>query len=106
RRVDSYIRQLVDDLVDTVYDAPGSGLAAPQIGVPLRAIVTVVDEKLNVVLNPELVNASEEEIEAEEGCLSIPGWAGPVVRKERVTIRGLNRPRKPIKVNAEGWESR
>lgn len=105
-RVDGYIRQLIDNLVDTVNEAHGAGLAAPQIGVPLRAIVTNVDEKLHVVLNPEIVEESEEEVEAEEGCLSIPGWYGPVRRKERVTVRGLGRTGKPIKIKSEGWEAR
>jgi peptide deformylase len=107
RRVDPYIRQLVDDLIDTLRATPnGAGLAAPQIGVPLRAIVTNVDDKLNVVLNPEIVSQSEEEVEAEEGCLSIPGWYGPVRRKERVTVRGLSRTGKPVKLKSEGWEAR
>ena len=105
-RVDPYIRSLVADLIDTVRDANGAGLAAPQIGVPLRAIVTYVDEQLHVVLNPEIVDQSDEEIEADEGCLSIPGWYGPVKRKERVTVRGLSRTGKPTKVKSEGWEAR
>jgi peptide deformylase len=106
RRVDSYSRQLIEDLIDTLHSAQGAGLAAPQIGVPLRAIITLVEEKLNVVLNPEIVKRSEEESEAEEGCLSIPGWWGPVRRKERVTVRGLSRTGKPMKIKAEGWEAR
>lgn len=105
-RVDESIRHLIEDLIDTVHEAHGAGLAAPQIGVPLRAIVTNVDDQLHVVLNPEFVSQSEEEVEGEEGCLSIPGWYGPVTRKERVTVRGLSRTGKPIKIKAEGWEAR
>lgn len=105
-RVDGSIKTLVDDLIDTVRDAGGAGLAAPQIGIPLRAIVSVVDDKTQVVLNPEIVEESNEEIEGEEGCLSIPGWWGPVTRKERITIRGLNRNGKPIKIKSEGYEAR
>lgn len=105
-RVDNYTRSLIDDLTDTVRSAHGAGLAAPQIGVPLRAIVTFVDEKLHVVLNPEIVQESDEAVEADEGCLSIPGWYGPVERKERVTIRGLSKTGKPIKIKSEGWEAR
>jgi peptide deformylase len=105
-RFDDSAQRLIDDLIDTVRDAGGAGLAAPQIGVPLRALVTYVDEKLNIVVNPEIVEQSEEEIEAEEGCLSIPGWYGPVRRKEKVTIRGQNRKGKSIKIKAEGWEAR
>jgi peptide deformylase len=105
-RVDDSIRKLVADLVDTVHEAHGVGLAAPQIGVPLRAIVTLVEDKLNVVLNPEIVKESAEEIEGEEGCLSIPRWYGPVMRKEAVTVRGLSQTGKPIKIKSEGWEAR
>jgi peptide deformylase len=106
RRVDSYTKRLVQDLIDTVHEANGSGLAAPQINVPLRAIVTRVNEQIHVVLNPEIIKESEEEIEADEGCLSIPGWYGPVKRKEEVTIRGLSRTGKPLKIKSEGWEAR
>lgn len=106
RRVDDFVRKLVEDLVDTVHEANGAGLAAPQIGVSLRAIVTNVDDKLRIVLNPEIVEQSEEEVEADEGCLSIPGWYGPVKRKERVTVRGLSKTGKPIKLKSEGWEAR
>lgn len=105
-RVDASIHRLVDDLVDTVHAANGAGLAAPQIGVPLRAIVTNVDDSLQIVLNPEIVKASEEMEDGEEGCLSIRGWYGPVKRKERVTIRGLSVTGKPLKLKAEGWEAR
>jgi peptide deformylase len=105
-RVDDYTRQLIQDLIDTVNAAHGAGLAAPQINVPLRAIVTNVEDNLQVVLNPEIVDQSEEEIEQDEGCLSIPGWWGPVRRKARVTVRGLSRTGKPIKFKAEGMEAR
>lgn len=105
-RVDASIQKLIDDLIDTVDAAHGAGLAAPQIGIPLRAIVTYVDDNLNVVINPEITEQSDEEIEAEEGCLSIPGWWGPVKRKERVTVRGLNRKGKSVKIKAEGMEAR
>jgi peptide deformylase len=105
-RVDNYIRRLIDDLIETCHAANGAGLAAPQIGVPLRAIVTNVDDNVRVVLNPEIVKQSDEQVEGEEGCLSIPGWYGPVMRRERVTVRGLSRTGKPIKIKAEGWEAR
>ena len=105
-RVDASIQALIDDLIDTVYAANGAGLAAPQIGVPLRAIVTNVDDKLQIVINPEIVEMSDEEVEGEEGCLSIPGWYGPVRRKQRVTVRGLSRKGKPIKLKVADWEAR
>lgn len=105
-RVDESIKKLIEDLIDTVHEAHGAGLAAPQIGVPLRAIVTNVEDQLRVVLNPEIVEESEEQVEGEEGCLSIPGWYGPLMRKERVTVRGMSRTGKPIKIKSEGWEAR
>jgi peptide deformylase len=105
-RVDGYTRQLIDDLIDTVKEAHGAGLAAPQINVPLRAIVTYIDDQLNVVLNPEIIDESQDEIEQDEGCLSIPGWWGPVTRKAKVTVRGLSRTGKPIKLKTEGMEAR
>lgn len=105
-RVDDSIKKLIDDMIETVHEANGAGLAAPQIGVPLRLIVTVYDDRLRVVLNPEIVDASGEDIEDDEGCLSIPGWIGPVVRKEKVTVRGLSQTGKPIKIKTDGWEAR
>lgn len=107
RHVDDGVRKLVQDLKDTVESTPnGAGLAANQIAVPLRAIVTHIDGKTRAVINPEIVDISGDEIEAEEGCLSIPGWYGPVVRKQRVTVRGLNEKGKAIKIKAEEFEAR
>lgn len=105
-RVDESVQRLIDDLVDTLLDVGGAGLAAPQIGVPLRAFVTVVDDNLRVLINPEIIDESEDEVEGEEGCLSMMGWYGPVMRKERVTVRGLNRKGKSIKIKTEAWEAR
>ena len=106
-RVDESVKQLVDDLIDTVSATPnGAGLAANQIAVPLRALVTYVDQKPQVFINPEIVEESEEVDEAEEGCLSIPGWYGPVWRKERVTVRALNEKGKQFKVKAADFEAR
>lgn len=106
-RVDDSVRQLIDDLVETVESTPnGAGLAAPQIGVPLRAIVLHIDGKTTEVVNPEILEESEDEIEAEEGCLSIPGWYGPVWRKRRVVVKGLNRTGKSVKFKAEEFEAR
>ena len=106
-RVDDSARQLVQDLIDTVESTPnGAGLAAPQIGVPLRAIVTHIEGKSRPLINPEIVEESEDEVEAEEGCLSIPGWYGPVWRKQRVVVRGLTPSGKSVKIKAEDFEAR
>ena len=105
-RFDGSTKQLIEDLIETVRDVGGSGLAAPQIGVPLRAFVSNIEDRLQVVINPEIIDRSEDEIEDNEGCLSIPGWWGPVKRHARVTVRGLSRTGKPIKIKAEALEAR
>jgi peptide deformylase len=101
KRIDASIQQLIDDLIDTMRAAPGVGLAAPQIGVLQRVIVVEVDEKLTVLINPELVSASGE-WEPEEGCLSLPGYYANVKRAWAVTVRGKDRKGKDVKIKAEG----
>ncbi len=105
-RVDDSIDRLIQDMIDTMLDAPGSGLAAPQIGVPLRIITTHIDEELHVIVNPEIVWMSEETEIAEEGCLSIRGYAGPVERALRCRVRGIDRRGKKLKLKAEDWLAR
>jgi peptide deformylase len=90
--IDDEIRMLVDDMVATMYAAPGIGLAAPQIGVPLRVIVidlSVGAEKGKLIrlVNPEFL-AKEGEQKHDEGCLSVPGYGGSPVRPARVTVKG------------------
>lgn len=92
-RVDDSIRTLLDDMVETMYAAPGIGLAAPQVGVPLRAIVidlSVGEDPKQVIklVNPVVVEREGEQ-RHEEGCLSIPGYGGSPTRPLRVTVRGL-----------------
>ena len=92
--IDGAVKALLDDMVETMYAAPGIGLAAPQIGVSLRVIVIdlSVGEKqgqLIKLINPEIVEKEGEQRE-EEGCLSIPGVAGTPVRPARVTVTGLD----------------
>jgi peptide deformylase len=91
----SEIVRLIDDMIDTMYAAPGVGLAAPQIGVPLRIFVVDVSvgrdpSGLLVFVNPEIVEREGEQIE-EEGCLSVPGFEATVVRPGRVVVKGLDR---------------
>lgn len=93
------IERLIDDMVETMYAAPGIGLAAPQVGVSLR--IFVVDLSLGrsaadlvIMINPEFVERDGTQIE-EEGCLSLPGFAATVVRPARVVVRGLNRLGQP-----------
>lgn len=108
------LQTLIDDMIDTMREAPGVGLAAPQVDVPLRVIVVEygddeneeVPPKLFAVVNPEITRYSTENEVGTEGCLSIPGYAGDVERPLGVTVKGLNRRGQPVKFKAEGWLAR
>ena len=119
---DKNLQTLIDDMIETMREAPGVGLAAPQVGISDRLIVVEyadppeeeeeedepkeVKPKLYVMVNPEIVKTSEEKVLGVEGCLSIPGLVGEVERFERVQVKGLNRHGRPVKVKAEGWLAR
>jgi peptide deformylase len=117
-RFDKNLQIVIDDMVETMRDAPGVGLAAPQIGLPERLIVVEYYEreedeeiedapkKVWAIVNPEIVKASEETLMGVEGCLSIPNLVGEVERHAMVHVKGLNRHGKPVKVKAEGWLAR
>jgi peptide deformylase len=93
-QVDDRIRQLVDDMLHTMYDAKGVGLAATQVDVHLRVVVIDTSEERNqplVLINPEIIEASEEMLVWEEGCLSVPTIYDKVDRHARVKVRALNR---------------
>ncbi|EHR51986.1 peptide deformylase [Saccharomonospora marina XMU15] len=101
-RFDDSTKRLVDDLLDTV-DAPGrAGLAAPQIGVSLRAFSYNVEGSRGYVLNPRIVELSEETHEITEGCLSVPQLWFPTVRAKRAVVRGVDLRNEPITVSGEG----
>ena len=105
---------IIDDMVESLRDAPGVGLAAPQVDVPMRLIVVEfgdeedesVPPKLYTLANPEITRHSRETVMGTEGCLSIPNLIGDVERYESITIKGLNRQGKPMKVKAKGWLAR
>jgi peptide deformylase len=106
--VDDEVRALVDDLLETMYAADGIGLAAPQIGVPLRVFVyDVRDEEIEpgALVNPRIVEATGVQKEV-EGCLSIPGLDEVVQRKGHVVVEGLNRDGEAVRVEADGLLSR
>ena len=112
---DKDLNVLIDDMIETMREAPGVGLAAPQIGVPQRLIVIEYAEdeenedaepRLYVVVNPEIVQTSEETVLGVEGCLSVPGLVGEVDRFTEVVVRGQNRRGQPIKIKAQGWLAR
>ncbi len=104
-RVDETIRKLMDDMVETMVEAHGAGLAAPQVGVPLRVIVLKVDNQVYQLANPEMVRCEGEQT-GFEGCLSVPGLIGEVTRCQRVVARGQNRHGKEIRVKGDGLLAR
>jgi peptide deformylase len=104
-RVDDSTRKLIDDMVDTMREAPGIGLAAPQVGVLLRVIVAEVDDQLHALVNPEIIRCEGEQV-GDEGCLSIPGYVGEVKRFERVVVKAKNRAGKEVRVRGEGLLAR
>lgn len=102
-RVDASIVRLLDDLTETMMDAHGAGLAAPQIGVPLRAFVVRGEEnRVHALVNPEIIKAEGSQV-GYEACLSIPGWVGEVERSETVVVKGLNRKGKEVRIKASGF---
>ena len=101
RNFDASIHKLITDMLETMHDAPGVGLAAPQIGVPLRVIVIGIPEQDDFALiNPEVVKTKGERV-VSEGCLSIPGYMGHLKRAESVTVKGRDPSGKEIRIKAE-----
>src|SRR6266480_4804307 len=113
RPVDAFtadIEQLIDDMIETMYAAPGIGLAAPQVGVALRIFVIDLSlgrnpEELIVMVNPEFVERDGMQLE-EEGCLSVPGFNATVVRPVRAVVKGLDREGRPQQIEGEGLLAR
>jgi peptide deformylase len=115
-RFDSSLERLVNDMWETMHDAPGVGLAAPQIGVPLRVLVAewqeevegkIVKEERVALVNPEIIKRSKDELLGTEGCLSIPGYVGDNIRRAAaITVKGRDPHGKEIRVHAEGWFAR
>jgi peptide deformylase len=114
---DKDFQVLVEDMIETLRDAPGVGLAAPQIGLSQRLIVVeygeneeedeAVVKKLFVVANPEIiVPTTTEKIMGNEACLSVPGLAGEVERFTQIIVKGQNRRGQPIRLKLDGWTAR
>ena len=104
KRVDDKIRKLIKDMADTMYAAPGIGLAATQVDVHLRLIVIDISEtrdQLQVFINPEIITA-EGEAECEEGCLSVPGIFEKVTRAAQVTVTALDENGQERRLEADG----
>lgn len=100
--IDSSIQRLIDDMVETMQQIKGVGLAAPQVGVSLRVVVLQMPgEEPVAIINPEIVKRAGER-EVMEGCLSIPGYAGDIKRSVSVTVKGRDRQGKTIRIKATG----
>jgi len=108
------LRVLAEDMLETMRQAPGIGLAAPQVAKSVRLFVAEIEEsqehpgsgKTYIVFNPEYVFKSDELVDGVEGCLSIPGWAGEVTRHEQVVIKGLDKQGNRIRIEAKGLLAR
>lgn len=111
------LQQLVDDMIETMRQAPGVGLAAPQVNVSQRVIVVEYGEedeegeqktppKLYALVNPQIARISKEREVGTEGCLSIPGIIGDVDRPVGIVLRGQNRHGQPVRLKADGWLAR
>jgi peptide deformylase len=123
KRTNPATQQLIDDMVETMYEANGIGLAAIQVGVPERIIVVQLPlerdpeqdpedalplgrGELYAIINPQLARKSREVEEGIEGCLSVPGWVGEVSRHSSVTVKGLDRQGKDVRIKADGLLAR
>lgn len=105
-RVTELHRRLIADMLETMREAPGVGLAAPQVGVLERIFVWEVEEAHGAIVNPVVVERSSEKVEEEEGCLSLPGLYYPVERAEKMVVSGLDADGEPMKLEAEGLLAR
>lgn len=118
-RFDADLQRLIDDMIETLRDANGVGLAAPQVGRPLRLAVieTLPDEddagneiegtrELFVIINPELFWKSQEMTKGIEGCLSIPGYVGEVERPDSIRVRALDRHGRKMRLRLDDWTAR
>jgi peptide deformylase len=104
--IDGEVVRLVDHMAETMYSAPGIGLAATQVGVAKQVLVADIaarrpESELIVLINPEIV-AAEGEVIFEEGCLSVPDYQAEVKRHEKITVRGLNLKGEEVQIEAEG----
>jgi len=120
-KFDKDLQTLIDDMIETMREAPGVGLAAPQVNISQQLAVVEYAEheeqededaestkpkKLYVLINPEIIKSSEEKVTGVEGCLSIPGLIGDVERHQSIHVKALNRHGRPVKLKTEGWMAR
>jgi len=105
KKIDGKLLELVDDMIETMYDANGVGLAAPQVGILKRVVVIDIGEGPIVLINPEIISESGEQVEI-EGCLSIPGIWGEVKRPEQIIVEALDRDGNSQKIEGTGMLAR
>lgn len=119
-KFDKELQTLIDNMIETMREAPGVGLAAPQINISQQLAVIEYAEgededeegapprpkKLYVIINPEIIKVSEEKVLGIEGCLSIPGLHGEVERHEAIQVKAFNRHGNPVKLKVFGWMAR
>lgn len=103
RTIDGSIRKLISNMIETMHSVTGRvGLAAPQIGIPLRVIVISLPEEEDIaIINPQVVRRRGERL-VDEGCLSLPGYVGQIKRAESVTVKGRDQNGKEIRIKADG----
>lgn len=106
KRMDREVRRLMDEMLEAMDSEDGIGLAAPQVGIPLRLIVYNWEDQQHCLANPRIVRKSKEALPDLEGCLSLPFLRGEVVRPTSVTVSGLGPNGHPTKVEAEGLLAR
>ena len=109
-------QKLIDDMLQTMRESHGMGLAAPQVGVSQRVVVVELEQKEEnssasstityALVNPEVVRQSDETFQDQEGCLSIPGWRGEVERPLHVSVKALDRSGNRVKLELDGWLAR
>ncbi len=100
------IKELVANMIATMVEIRGVGLAAPQVGAPYRIFTVDIEDKISVFINPEVKDLSDEKIPFEEGCLSVPKIWGPVIRPKKLTIKALDENGNPFKIRAKGLLAR
>ncbi|MGB2962749.1 MAG: peptide deformylase [Anaerolineales bacterium] len=110
----SELQQLIDDMIATLHERSGAGLAAPQVNVPQQVILVEygndedveIPPTLYVTINPKITRFSQQLVNGAEGCLSIPGLMGEIERAEEITVEGLDRFGRPLKMKLRGWVAR
>lgn len=118
-KIDAELQTLIDDMIETMREANGVGLAGPQVNISRRiTVVETVPERddegneiegsreLFVLINPKIVSTSRKKVDGIEGCLSIPGWVGEVSRSESIRVRAVDRNGKKIRLRLKGWTAR